>query len=228
MSLLSSLLSNCLRNTISDDTDHLLGNACERPWGLIAITDRATQKQGLEDSVLKRCPVAHVSAKHDDYTIVLLPYAEIDHFIEESIGKEAESYRIAISLPFNDASVIPQQYGLITYCLETGERTYEVTSQERALDYLKHKILESVSVNGPLHPALDKLRSYDRSNQSDMLETLKVYLDNDRNAQRCANMLYLHRNSLQYRVRRIQEIAGIDLDDPNERAYLRLSLLLSS
>ena len=77
-----------------------------------------------------------------------------------------------------------------------------------------------------LHPALEKLKAYDAANQSDLYNTLKVYLLNDRNAQRCASILYLHRNSLQYRVKRIQEITGVDLNDETERTYLGLSFLL--
>ena len=77
-----------------------------------------------------------------------------------------------------------------------------------------------------LHPALDVIERYDRDNQTDLLNTLKVYLENDCNAQRCGRILFLHRNSLVYRVHRIQEISGCNLSDPTERAYLRISLLL--
>ncbi|MBQ9041640.1 MAG: helix-turn-helix domain-containing protein [Eggerthellaceae bacterium] len=95
-----------------------------------------------------------------------------------------------------------------------------------ALDALVANIKSNVNLDGALHPALDKLAEYDRANSSDFLLTLKVYLENDCNAQKCGRILFLHRNSLVYRIRRIQEIAGCDLSDPAERAYLRLSLLL--
>ena len=100
-------------------------------------------------------------------------------------------------------------------------------AKDSALAFLTSKITSSIDTEDLLHPAIAKLARYDQVNQSNLLHTLKVYLENDRNAQRCANLLYLHRNSLQYRVRRIQEIAGINLDDPYERSYLRLSFLLS-
>ena len=84
----------------------------------------------------------------------------------------------------------------------------------------------NVSVNGLLHPALDIIENYDQENQTDLLRTLKVYLENDCNAQKCGRLLFLHRNSLVYRVHRIQEISGCDLSDPIERSYLRISFLL--
>ena len=95
-----------------------------------------------------------------------------------------------------------------------------------ALDALVDAIRESSAVDGLLHPALNIIERYDRENQTDLLRTLKVYLENDCNAQKCGRLLFLHRNSLVYRVHRIQEISGCDLSDPTERSYLRISFLL--
>lgn len=95
-----------------------------------------------------------------------------------------------------------------------------------ALDALVAAIKSNTKLEGALHPALDALAEYDQANQAEFLRTLTVYLDNDCNAQKCGRLLFLHRNSLVYRIRRIQEITGCDLSDPAERAYLRLSLLL--
>ena len=99
-------------------------------------------------------------------------------------------------------------------------------SANDALNALVNVIRSNPSIDGMLHPALDVIERYDRENQSDLLRTLKVYLENDCNAQKCGRLLFLHRNSLVYRVHRIQEITGCDLSDPTERSYLRISLLL--
>ena len=95
-----------------------------------------------------------------------------------------------------------------------------------ALDVLVTAIKRDVDYSSLLHPAIKRLAEHDRDNQTDFLHTLEVYLENDCNAQKCGRILFLHRNSLVYRIHRIQEIAGCDLSDPSERAYLRLSLLL--
>ena len=99
-------------------------------------------------------------------------------------------------------------------------------SVDAALDALIDSIRENAKVDELLHPALDIIEQYDRENQTDLLRTLKVYLENDCNAQKCGRLLFLHRNSLVYRVHRIQEITGCDLSDPVERSFLRISFLL--
>jgi DNA-binding PucR family transcriptional regulator len=39
-----------------------------------------------------------------------------------------------------------------------------------------------------------------------------------------AERLHVHRNTFRYRLRRIEELAGIDLDDPDERLVAELQL----
>ena len=97
---------------------------------------------------------------------------------------------------------------------------------KQALDNLTARIVREVDVSDLIHPAIEIIREYDAKSQSNLLDTLDVYLQNDCNAQHCGRLLFLHRNSLVYRIHRIQEIAGIDLSDPDERSYLRLSFLL--
>lgn len=99
-------------------------------------------------------------------------------------------------------------------------------SVDAALDRLVDAIRENCEVDSLLHPALDIIERYDRENQTDLLRTLRVYLENDCNAQKCGRLLFLHRNSLVYRVHRIQEISGCDLSNPTERSFLRISFLL--
>lgn len=102
---------------------------------------------------------------------------------------------------------------------------FDISSQE-ALDHLVAEIRKSIPCNNLLHPALDAIARYDEENQTDLLFTLRTYLENDCNAQKCGRLLFLHRNSLVYRIRRIQDISGCNLSDPVERSYLRISFLL--
>ena len=102
----------------------------------------------------------------------------------------------------------------------------EIQPGVQTLSELVASIIDSAEVEKHLHPAIEIIRDYDAKNQTNLLHTLDVYLLNDCNAQHCGRLLFLHRNSLVYRIHRVQEIAGIDLSDAEERSYLRLSFLL--
>lgn len=56
------------------------------------------------------------------------------------------------------------------------------------------------------------------------LRTMDTYLDMERAAAAAAEKLFIHKNTLNYRIRYLREQTGWNLDDPQLRSYLRLSL----
>lgn len=76
--------------------------------------------------------------------------------------------------------------------------------------------------------SIGAIEDYDVKRGSSLAETLEVYLDRSRVARHAAKALFLHPHSLRYRLRRIGEIQGTNLDDPNERLMVHLALKLRS
>ena len=77
----------------------------------------------------------------------------------------------------------------------------------------------------PFEELVEPLLTYDREHRSDLVRTLRVYLATGANASEAADRLFLHRNSLLYRLMRIGEMTGLDLKDPRARLALQLGLL---
>ncbi|HET7481848.1 MAG TPA: helix-turn-helix domain-containing protein, partial [Actinomycetota bacterium] len=75
--------------------------------------------------------------------------------------------------------------------------------------------------------AVDLLATHDRLHGSELVETLWVFLTS-RHAQDAAGRLYLHRNTLRYRMDLIKKITGLDAREPNERVMLHLQLRLAA
>lgn len=71
---------------------------------------------------------------------------------------------------------------------------------------------------------LAPLSSYDAKNGTSLVETLDVYFRCDASLGGAAEALYLHRNSLAYRLRRIRELTGLNLDSLEDRFRLQLAL----
>ncbi len=76
----------------------------------------------------------------------------------------------------------------------------------------------------PTHYAVDLLHEYDIKHNSDLCKTLYKWIAHDRNTVATAESMYLHRNTLMNRLKRIEEIMGINLDDINVRLRVLLSL----
>ena len=76
------------------------------------------------------------------------------------------------------------------------------------------------------HPAVIALREHDRTHAVQLLPTLSAFLKNDRDVLATAAVLYVHRNTLAYRIKRILELCPLDLDDFNVRHRLLESILV--
>lgn len=70
---------------------------------------------------------------------------------------------------------------------------------------------------------LGKLIDYDSDNEMDLKGTLEVYLDTNCNIGLSSEILGIHRNTLKYRIKRIEEILNIDFENPNQCFNLRLA-----
>ena len=71
--------------------------------------------------------------------------------------------------------------------------------------------------------AIRLLQRYDALNETDLCETLKVYLSNERNATVTSTLLRIHRSTLPHRLARIEEITGINLEEAGTRLHLLMS-----
>lgn len=62
--------------------------------------------------------------------------------------------------------------------------------------------------------------------QSDLLTTLWCYLDNGRSLEATARELFVHPNTVRYRLKRITEIIGWDATGARESLVLQCALIL--
>ncbi|HEY7355121.1 MAG TPA: helix-turn-helix domain-containing protein, partial [Ktedonobacterales bacterium] len=71
---------------------------------------------------------------------------------------------------------------------------------------------------------LGKLIEYDRKRNTDLVDTLDVLMDCNLNISVAARRLYLHYNSLRYRLQKIEELIGPFVDDAHQRFNLQFAL----
>jgi len=73
-----------------------------------------------------------------------------------------------------------------------------------------------------LAPLLD----YDREHGTELVRTLRVFLDCSGSWTKAADAMFVHVNSLRYRIRRVEELTGRDLGSLRDQAALLLALRL--
>ena len=70
-----------------------------------------------------------------------------------------------------------------------------------------------------VHNILYSLTAYDKKYNTNLIQTLEVYLNKNCNLNQTAEILFIHRNTIKYRLQRIEEITNTSLDD----AFTRLN-----
>ena len=71
---------------------------------------------------------------------------------------------------------------------------------------------------------LGRLHEYDEQNSSDLVKSLACFLEANGHWGDAAEKLFVHRHTLRYRMKRVEEITGRDLDQSQDRMEFWLAL----
>lgn len=76
------------------------------------------------------------------------------------------------------------------------------------------------------HGPVAELAAHDAVSGSAYVDTLRAYFDSFGDAAAAAKRLGVHVNSVRYRIRRVEELVGLALDDPDQRLLAELQVRL--
>ena len=95
--------------------------------------------------------------------------------------------------------------------------------EDISLTYLCDCCIRDMPSHMVVSQKLLTLHRYDEKHHSDYCDTLRTYLESEKNAVQSARKLFIHRSTFLYRLDRIQEIVPIDFNNEDELFYLLLS-----
>ena len=133
--------------------------------------------------------------------------------------------RAGVSEPFRDLLQSPRYHRQAEAALELREGSvcdYTAARYARMLRHLRaHPYREDL-----VHPAMAKLAALDRTEGAEYIPTLRALIQHAFNQMETANALGIHRTTLAYRLRRAQELTGLDLADAKQVFHVAVSLEL--
>lgn len=123
---------------------------------------------------------------------------------------------------------VSEYYGKMVNLLKFADRTGQAVVSYDDLDV--YKILLSVDDQSVLKEMyqknLEKLERYDADNHTNYFALLKDFFLCGFSRSELANKLYIHRNTVQYQLSKIEEILACDLKDPEDLFRLHLCLYI--
>ena len=144
----------------------------------------------------------------------------------EEVIKENSIY-CGIGRSFEKMSDLKKSYEQAIIALSIGQRLNKSTPIYNYCDleifHMIELLVENEDVMDFCSPALLSLIDHDKKNSTSYAETLYIYLKSGKNSNNSAKILHIHRNTMCYRLNRIEELTNIDWYNGNLLAQIYLS-----
>ena len=140
--------------------------------------------------------------------------------------------KVGMSRTFNDITGLPEALVQAQAAFEQGSlidpTMWVYRFDDYAFTWLLNRARGDLSLECICHPAIPVLMRYDAAHGTDLLGTLRMFMESRYNASLTAERLFVARSTLLHRLDRIEQLTGLDLDDSASRSYLVFSLSLLS
>jgi purine catabolism regulator len=190
-------------------------------------------RTALEREVERRGLRAPIGTRGDRVVLLAPPLGDSLRTLAEelraALSDEVEApVSVGVGRPHPGVEGIRQSYGEADGALTLGTRIRGAGQiahfAELGLYRLLLALRSTTELDAFYHETLGTLAEYDRKNDGELVKTLDAYFACLGSPTDAAERLHVHRNTLLYRLHRIQEIAAIDLSDAEIRLALHLSL----
>lgn len=135
---------------------------------------------------------------------------------------KSEDINIGISWTFNDISEFRRYFYQAVASIKQAQSFGEANRVLKYGDFAFYDLLYNysgkIALHSYCHPALKILKEYDRANNTEFYITLKTFLNSSRNIKTTSQTLFLHRNTVNYRLSKILELTKLDLES-NETIF---------
>lgn len=138
-------------------------------------------------------------------------------------------YTIALSKEYDQLTQLRKCYEEAMIVLNlTAELNIEIPHKYEDLGFYKllPVIQQHYKEEHYTNEKIRRLQQYDAANNSDLLTTMIVYLQFNCKTKESAEALFIHPNTLNYRLKRISELCAINFEEMNERITLYIDALI--
>jgi sugar diacid utilization regulator len=208
-----------------------------RPASAVAAL-RKRVAAAIDHFFTARVPGAISSIRDDEVVIVVPeaadhPGADAGHLSSGCLARMRDMFpevvvTIGIGGTCRDPADIARSYGqarrTIDAVLRLGRQGQVVAFEDLGIHRLLLQVPDLAELRAFAAEILGKLGAQERQRGTELLTTLACYFRENSSPQRTARSLHVHPNTVAYRIRRIQEITGIQLDNYRDRLMAQVAL----
>lgn len=159
------------------------------------------------------------SVRHNSSIGILVPSISEEQTEELNKLAQCEDVSIGLSWSFSNIAEFKRHFNQGVASIKQAQRFGRTNQVFDYSGFHYYDLLYNYTGKTPLeyycHPALKVLREYDKANNTDLYVTLRTYLEHKNNLRATAEALFVHRNTLIYRISRINQLTSLDLNSVN-------------
>lgn len=140
-----------------------------------------------------------------------------DYCLYAGISSPVSSIR-ELSIAYHQAHIALNQ------AFQQRNEKWIIPFSDCALDRLLGDLQKPLQPGHLISPELMFLLYHDQEHGTEYFATFREYLLQERDIPKTAQSLIIHRTTLLYRLKKIQSLIHVNLDDPWQRLYLHMSL----
>lgn len=194
--------------------------------------DRGNHSVPYVRNYLERLIAGSKAVIYDDNIVLVASYDDNPYAGKQETGELAEfmkrhNIRAGVSRSFSNLADLRRHYREAMAALTVGRHMHPSRVLYSYEDYALYHIAALCAENGGIdeyvHPKLSALSEYDRTHESSFTLSLLTYLQCNRNISDTAARLHIHRNTLIYHLKRIEDLLDISLSDTETLLHFELS-----
>jgi len=140
------------------------------------------------------------------------------------------SFTVSMGNVYNEFSLIRKSYQEAEKAIKAARAEGGKDRNVSYSDIGAYKLLTEIENTELLKQyyidTLGRLEQYDVQSNSDFMEILYTFLQEDGSYIQTASRLFMHRNTLLYKINKIHEILKVDLSDPKVRFEINLGFMV--
>jgi purine catabolism regulator len=126
---------------------------------------------------------------------------------------------------------LPEAYrearqALIIGSMVHGDNDFVISYGELGIKRLLYLMIDHPELERFYEENLAPLESYDAEWESELVESLRIYLEQGANLNSAARALFIHRHTLRYRLEQIADILKVDIDSQEVLLNLQIAFLI--
>jgi PucR family transcriptional regulator, purine catabolism regulatory protein len=188
--------------------------------------------------------IKHIIFMKNEFFVLILQFPkEFNETLKKSIFSVVQSFQkrmykdfktsisFGISNFINEMMELPIAYREAVDALATGT----ALKQKQVVTFYRRKELKELlrtipteSIEDFYKETLRSLAYPKTSEEKDLVNTLSVYLDHNCEITETARILFIHRNTVKYRIAKCKKILQYNIQDPDNSLRLRTALLVKS